>query len=326
MGQKKLTLGNAIAIVAIFLLCVFSFLGIWWREGNLMQAILISLGMAVLEGLILFTLVTAKQKDRGNRIWFPIEMVLVLAFFGVCCLDAKFGGTRSMWSYMIGRDQLSAAYTQDMQAVDSYVEAYHKELGNAFDNAQTQVAAYLKNPKKVTENKAGENIKEYVKQMGDGKNNLEAYYDGRVVEYSVTNDIAKHKSEKKIESFNLSMLGNIAKSVSGYGKAVKGFIDDKQAMNTLLNNAMEIPNIPEADKNGRYSYSEVYKFSCLGSAPVTNNLTTKMGELDNGVAGWIVFILLNALVFFNYLVTRRTISVGMIYTTIYKGNNYGRSL
>ena len=96
MGQKKLTLGNAIAIVAIFLLCVFSFLGIWWREGNLMQAILISLGMAVLEGLILYTLVTAKQKDRGNRIWFPIEMVLVLVFFGVCCLDAKFGGTRSM--------------------------------------------------------------------------------------------------------------------------------------------------------------------------------------------------------------------------------------
>lgn len=328
MGQKKLTLGNAIAFIAIGLLFLFSIIGVWCRESNIEMAILISLGITISNVVLLYALVSLKKKDNNNRIWFFVEMVLALMLFGVCCLDATYGGTKNIVSYWYNSEKLSEAYYKDLQAVDSLTrKPYHADLDTQIGNAVKGMLAYNGAPEKAASNK--DYIKEYYKGVSKGYKMSETDINGH---FSALKKVYMIDSlqNQDIPDFDFWKLGELSEFPEKYKSQVIEKIKSK--LNTYNKRDTtaysQIPVIERIDKNKKtyFSYAGECQFEWLDPVPTTpEKLKTAKDDYGNSVLGWVVFILLYLGVFLKYLTARRTISISMIFDTRInkRGNDIG---
>lgn len=326
MGQKKLTLGNAIAVIAIGLLFLFSIIGVWCRESDIEMAILISLGITISNVVLLYALVSLKKKDNNNRIWFFVEMVLALMLFGVCCLDATYGGTKNIVSYWYNSKELSDAYYMDLQAVDSLTrKPYHADLDTQMGIAVERILAYNDVETKAASDK--DYIIEYYKGISKGttmsKKDIEGHFENIKKLYKID-------SLQNIPPFNFWKLGELSEFPEKYKSDViimiKSKLDTYNKRNDTAYN--QIPVIEKIDKKSKtcFSYAGEYQFEWLAPVPTTpENLKTAKNKYGNSVLGWVVFILLYLGVFLKYLTTRRTISISMIFDTRInkRGNDIG---
>lgn len=329
MGQKKLTLGNAIAFIAIGLLFLFSIIGVWCRESDIEMAILISLGITISNVVLLYALVSLKKKDNNNRIWFFVEMVLALMLFGVCCLDATYGGTKNIVSYWYNSEKLSEAYYKDIQAVDSLtIKRYHTDLDTQMGIAVEGILAYNGDSKKAASNK--DYIIKYYEGISKGKTtmpkkDIEGHFSALKKVYMIDS-----LQNQDIPDFDFWKLGELSESPEKYKSKVIEKIKSKLNTYNKRNDTAynQIPVIDKINKKSKtsFSYAGECQFEWLDPVPTTpENLKTAKDDYGNSVLGWVVFILLYLGVFLKYLTARRTISISMIFDTRInkRGNDIG---
>lgn len=316
MAQKKkgsVSIANILALAGLAGIGVISFFGILLHsaDGKPGGAIIGAVALVSVLAFLLFLSIKAKSAEDNRDKWKYVEWGCLIIYIVVAVFFAK---PFQRFFFIIGeKDTLQTQARQEVNAVKQMYQLYDKQQKKFLDNAVQQMQNYVASGQKAYVNNE---LADYVDGVGHN-------IDGWAAKASAIVKLPKDKQlldiEEKIDVWNLMQLSSIAadlqqKEVDAW-KSVENKIEKYGEQNKL------IPVI--AGGGGQpYRLDGLAKFD-LGSAPQAKFSAALASADGNTVGGWVVYVILNLLVLFNYVVASRSSYVG---PTDRKGQIHGLDL
>ncbi len=300
--QKKgsVTAANFIALAGLAGIGVITFFGQLFKsqDGAPGGAIITAVALvAALTFLLVFSIKAKSAKDNLDK-WIYAEIACVVVYVAVALLFAS--PFQRFFYVMTEKENLKAMAVKEVEAIDSLYSKYERQQENFMQNAVEQIRNYYDSSKRDNE------LSSTLSDAGIKNKKEIASWEkkaSKIMELPKDKQLAEIKS--RIEVWNLMSLTALAAELEQKGKSA--WTDVKNHIRNAVENHKLIPVIGGTMNN--YFFDGYAEFD-LGSAPEPKFAETLRSSNGNTATGWIVYVVLNLMVLFNYLVTNRSRHVG----------------
>ncbi len=262
--------------------------------GAILGAVALTAGL----GLLLFMSIKAKGAEDNPDKWRYVEWACLIAYIVVAVL---FAAPFQRFFYVLNeKDTMQKQARQEIKAIKNLHQQYEFQQKKFLTEAVEQILNYRDSRQ---EDKVDPELAAYVAGVGS---NVESWEKKASAIVKLRPDAELVEIENKIEGWNLMQLSTVAAELEAKDSLAWTTLE-KKIMNYEKTNKL----IPVIGGGGGYPYSfKGYAKFDLGTKPEAKFAKMLRESDGNSVLGWIIYVLLNLCVLFNYAVASRSSFVG----------------
>lgn len=328
MGNKKksgrVTLANILAVIGLALLFVFSFLGLYFRSGGeLGWNIVVAAIITGVTAFLLWLLVTAKGAHNYLKQWKVIEIGTLIVFILFAIPVALWGGIMHFFVVNNNKEFVKECAKDDLNAIDDLFTQYKEfesqaiaRTGTGLKNAtgsgqrcDVSLNTFMKN-NHISHNRESAKNYETIQRnrlIGAG---FEKMYEQFLQE--------KSQIENTVNSWSIMQIPYKAKQIAQLATSIEETL-------TKLSKSAKLPVITYSNSSRCYvlgenqshsfklydTYGEFMNPDMEDSAKSKLKFQSALQEAEGfSLTGILVFVMIEALILFNYIVAYRTNKTG----------------
>lgn len=299
-NNGKVSPGLILAALGLAAIGVLTFFGKLMQssDGKPGGAIAWAVALVAILGFFIFMSVKAKGAEDNPDKWKFVEWGCLAAYIIVAVLSAS---SFNRFFYIISeKDSMQAQARKEVKAIKEMNTAYEHQYKRALTDATEQIHNYIASGQS---SRIHDELAYYVEGVGANVESWAAKAEA-IVKLPADKELADIAS--RIEAWNLMSLSSLAADLDEKGSNAMTVINNK-----IAKYAEENRLIPVIGGGGASPYYlNGYASFDLGE-PVESKFASMLRGADGSTAlGWIVYVLLNALVILYYLVASRSMHVG----------------
>ena len=294
--KNGITIANFIALIGMAGIGATTFFGELFtsEDGTPGVAIIMAVILvAALTFLLVFS-IKAQTKDSDTNSWLYVEIASIIVYIVVAII---FSTPSQRFFYIVSeKENLKEMALNQVKAIDSMYMKYERQYTRFINDAAEQARNYFDSK---TYNKE---LSYELKDAGiSNKKEVDSWQDKalKVMKLQKRSEVAEIKSQ--IEIWNLLTLPSMAVNLEETSKGC--WSDANKHIQAAAENNKLIPVI-KGDIYG-YAYDGFAKFD-LGTRPESKFANALRAADGSTTAGLVIYIVLNFMVLFNYIVTNRS--------------------
>jgi len=303
MSQKKdsrITPANILAMLGLAAIGVITFFGalIHSSDGKPTFAIIWAIIVVAVLGFFLFLGIKAKSAEDNPDKWKYIEWTSIVAYIACAVL---FSASFLRFFYMLDRkEDLQKQARIELKEIKDMRSSYDQQRKTFITQAAEQLENY--NIRYANGNGAG-----YNSEIAALSSDVDAWREKALAATALPADNRIGDIESRVNGWNLMGISSIASDLEKLDNdawtRVENHISEFGSRNGL------IPVIAGGIDGTPFDITGLATFE-LGEKPVATFTDNVRNANGSTVLGWIVYVLLNAIVLLNILVTSRSNYVG----------------
>lgn len=299
MSQKNsgnVSIANVLALIGLAGIGVVTFLGMLLHssDGKPIGAILGALALVVGLGAILFVAIKAKGAADNADKWRFVEWGALCAYVVVALV---FSASFLRFFYVLSeKESLQGMARSEIQSICGLYQNYDSQQKMHLNNAVEQVQSYIASRQKASVDSA---LAAYVSGIG---RNVDSWAEKASALTRLAADAELDGIEKRINGWEILKLSSTAAELEEKDSKAWEMVEAK-----IRKNRDEHRLIPVISGGGQKPYRlNGYAQFDLGTRPEARFAETLRTASGNTAMGWIVYVVLNILVLFNYVVAQRS--------------------
>lgn len=295
-NKNSISIANYIALIGMAGIGVTTFFGELFSSKDALPGLAILLAItqvAVLTFILVFS-IKAKKKDSDTKSWFFVEISCVILYIVVAL---SLSAPSQRFFYIVSeKDNLKEMAKAEIKAIDTMYMKYEGQCKRFITNAVEQINNYY-DSKSINRE-----LSDFLKEAGiSNKKEVERWEEKalKIMELPKNSQLSEIKSE--VEIWNLLTLPSLAVNLEETAK--KAWSDVRKHIQKATEENKLIPVI--GGTLGDYFFDGYADFD-LGTQPEAKFAKALREAEGSTTTGWIIYIILNFMVMFNYIVTNRS--------------------
>lgn len=308
-NNEKVSVANILALLGLAAIGVVTFFGklLQSSDGKPGGAIAWAVVLVVVLGLLLVLSIKAKSATDNPDKWKYVEYASLAAYIVMALLSAS---SFNRFFYIISeKENMQAQARKEVKAIHELYDSYDHQQEQALNDAREQLLNYIASGQKKN---IHDDLYTYVNGIGE---DIDSWTEKAETQVVLSEDTKLKEISSRIEDWNMMDLSALACDLEKKDADAWHNLDQKITTFTIENKL-----IPVIGGGGVSPYFlDGYKKFDLGT-PVEPQFSTMLRDAEgNTILGWIIYILLNAIILLNYLVTARSSYVGPVNGKISEG-------
>lgn len=299
-NKDRISIANVLAMTGLAAIGVFTFFGrLMHSGGNIGGPVAWAVVIVAVLGFLLFMSIKAKKAQDNPDKWKYVEWASIGLYVVVAVFAAK--SFNNFFYITSKKEDMQKQARLEIQAVKKLHQDYEHQQKTAINDAAEQFQNYIASGQQARI--PSDALAEYVKGIGS---DIDSWVEKAESIVKLPKDKTLSDLEHRIESWNMLDLPSLANDISEKVSKEYGYLEGKIARyqdNNKLIPVVSGGGISQYSLNGYYEF----KLDTLSASKFADMLQTSSGS---SALGWILYIILNAIVLLNYLVTSRNHFVG----------------